>query len=230
MPFVGAVDQGTTSTRFMVFDAEGREVARHQLEHEQIMTQPGWVEHDPLEIAERTNDRDRRGAAARRADRRGISSRSASPISARRRSCGIQRPAVPGTTPSSGRTRGRTGSSARSIARRAAASSASAPVFRLRPTSPAPSSSGSSRTSTACAKAAERGEAVFGTVDTWVIWNLTGGVDGGAHVTDVTNASRTMLMNLKTLDWDDELLGAVRRAAGDAADDPAVIGSHSRTA
>src|SRR6476469_11113687 len=55
MPFVGAVDQGTTSTRFMVFDAEGREVARHQLEHEQIMTQPGWVEHDPLEIAERTN-------------------------------------------------------------------------------------------------------------------------------------------------------------------------------
>ena len=53
--FVGALDQGTTSTRFMVFDAGGREIARHQLEHEQIMTQPGWVEHDPLEIAERTN-------------------------------------------------------------------------------------------------------------------------------------------------------------------------------
>src|SRR4051794_38499146 len=53
--FVGALDQGTTSTRFMVFDAAGREVARHQLEHEQIMGRPGWVEHDPLEIAERTN-------------------------------------------------------------------------------------------------------------------------------------------------------------------------------
>ena len=53
--FVGALDQGTTSTRFMVFDVSGSEVARHQLEHQQIMTQPGWVEHDPLEIAERTN-------------------------------------------------------------------------------------------------------------------------------------------------------------------------------
>ena len=53
--FAGALDQGTTSTRFMIFDAAGAEVARHQLEHEQIMTKPGWVEHDPLEIAERTN-------------------------------------------------------------------------------------------------------------------------------------------------------------------------------
>ncbi len=56
--------------------------------------------------------------------------------------------------------------------------------------------------------AAERGEALFGTIDSWLIWNLTGGPDGGAHVTDVTNASRTLLMNLRTLDWDDELLKA----------------------
>ena len=54
---------------------------------------------------------------------------------------------------------------------------------------------------------AERGEAIFGTVDTWLLWNLTGGARGGVHVTDVTNASRTMLMDLQTLDWDDELLG-----------------------
>ena len=54
---------------------------------------------------------------------------------------------------------------------------------------------------------AERGEAIFGTVDTWLLWNLTGGASGGVHVTDVTNASRTMLMDLRTLDWDDELLG-----------------------
>ena len=54
---------------------------------------------------------------------------------------------------------------------------------------------------------AERGEAIFGTIDTWLIWHLTGGIDGGAHVTDVTNAGRTMLMDLETLDWDDELLG-----------------------
>ncbi len=56
-------------------------------------------------------------------------------------------------------------------------------------------------------EAAERGEAVFGNTDTWTLWNLTGGADGGSHVTDVTNASRTMLMDLETLDWDDELLG-----------------------
>src|SRR4029434_4786790 len=56
-------------------------------------------------------------------------------------------------------------------------------------------------------RAAEEGEAIFGTTDTWLLWNLTGGVDGGAHVTDVTNASRTMLMDLETLDWDEELLG-----------------------
>ena len=55
--------------------------------------------------------------------------------------------------------------------------------------------------------AAERGDAVFGNMDTWVIWNMTGGVNGGAHVTDVTNASRTMLMDLRTLDWDSEILG-----------------------
>ena len=55
--------------------------------------------------------------------------------------------------------------------------------------------------------AAESGDAIFGTIDTWLLWNLTGGTDGGVHVTDVTNASRTMLMDLKTLDWDDELLG-----------------------
>ena len=53
---------------------------------------------------------------------------------------------------------------------------------------------------------AERGDALFGTIDSWLLWNLTGGVDGGVHVTDVTNASRTMLMDLQTLDWDDELL------------------------
>ena len=108
----GALDQGTTSTRFMVFDAGGSEVARHQLEHEQIMPQPGWVEHDPLEIAERTNTVI--AGALRHAEprRRAISPPSASPTSARPPSCGIRRPGGPGTTPSSGRTRAPIASSA----------------------------------------------------------------------------------------------------------------------
>ncbi len=70
---------------------------------------------------------------------------------------------------------------------------------------------------------AEAGDLVFGNIDTWCIWNLTGGTDGGAHVTDVSNASRTMLMNLETLDWDDDLLLGDRRSAVDAAPDPVVV-------
>ena len=66
-------------------------------------------------------------------------------------------------------------------------------------------------------EAAERGDAIFGNTDTWVLWNLTGGADGGVHVTDPTNASRTMLMDLETLDWDDELLALLRHPALDAA-------------
>ena len=79
-------------------------------------------------------------------------------------------------------------------------------------------------------EAAERGDAVFGTIDSWLLWNLTGGVDGGVHVTDVTNASRTMLMDLETLDWDDELLAffGVPRAMLPA--DPPVLGPRAATA
>ena len=72
---------------------------------------------------------------------------------------------------------------------------------------------------------AERGDALFGTVDTWLLWNLTGGPAGGVHVTDVTNASRTMLMNLQTLDWDDELLGFFAVPRADAAAHHAVVGA-----
>ena len=73
-------------------------------------------------------------------------------------------------------------------------------------------------------EAAERGDAVFGNTDCWLLWNLTGGTDGGSHITDVTNASRTMLMNLETLDWDDELLGFFNIPRVDAAGDPPVVG------
>ena len=72
-------------------------------------------------------------------------------------------------------------------------------------------------------EAAERGDAIFGNTDCWVLWNLTGGANGGVHVTDPTNASRTMLMDLETLDWDDELLAHVQHPEGDAAGDQAVV-------
>jgi glycerol kinase len=203
--YVGALDQGTTSTRFMVFDAGGNEIARHQLEHEQIMTQPGWVEHDPLEIAERTNTVI---AGALRHGELTASDLAAIGVTNQRETTVVWNPktgrpwynaivwqdtrtdrivSALDRTPSGQIIRERTGLPPATYFSGAKLQWILDNVDGVR-------------------AAAARGEAVFGTIDTWVIWNLTGGLDGGAHVTDVTNASRTMLMNLRTLDWDDELL------------------------
>jgi glycerol kinase len=107
--FVGAVDQGTTSTRFMVFDHEGNEVARHQLEHQQILPRPGWMEHDPVEVWERT-----RTVIAATLNAAGLSARDLAALgitnSARRRWCGTGAPAFLTRTRSCGRTPGPTGS------------------------------------------------------------------------------------------------------------------------
>ena len=211
---VGALDQGTTSTRFMVFDDEGREIARHQLEHEQIMAQPGWVEHDPLEIAERTNT-----VIAGALRHAGLTARDLVAIGVTN-----QRETTVVWNPKTGRPwynaivwqDTRTDRIVAALDR-----TSSGRLIRERTgLPPATYFSGAKlqwilENVDGVRKAAERGDAVFGTVDTWVIWNLTGGVEGGAHITDVTNASRTMLMNLKTLDWDDELLGlfGIPRAA-----------------
>ena len=204
--YVGALDQGTTSTRFMVFDAGGIAIARHQLEHEQIMTQPGWVEHDPLEIAERTNTVI--AGALRHANL------SAADLAA----IGVtnQRETTVVWNPKTGRPwynaivwqDTRTDRIVSALDRTPAGK-----IIRERTgLPPATYFSGAKfqwilEHVDGVRDAAARGEAVFGTIDSWVIWNLTGGVDGGAHITDVTNASRTMLMDLRTLAWDEELLG-----------------------
>jgi glycerol kinase len=212
--YVGALDQGTTSTRFMVFDAGGNEIARHQLEHEQIMTQPGWVEHDPLEIAERTNTVI--AGALRHAN---LSARDLAAIGVTN-----QRETTVVWNPKTGRPwynaivwqDTRTDRIVSALDRTPAGR-----IIRDRTgLPPATYFSGAKlhwiiEHVDGVRDAAARGEAVFGTIDSWVIWNLTGGVDGGAHVTDVTNASRTMLMDLRTLNWDDDLLGffGIPRAA-----------------
>jgi glycerol kinase len=203
--YVGALDQGTTSTRFMVFDAGGNEIARHQLEHEQIMTQPGWVEHDPLEIAERTNT-----VIAGALRHAGLTATDLAAIGVTN-----QRETTIVWNPKTGRPwynaivwqDTRTDRIVSALDR-----TASGKMIRERTgLPPATYFSGAKiqwifENVEGVRDAATRGEAIVGTVDTWVIWNLTGGADGGAHVTDVTNASRTMLMDLRTLDWDDELL------------------------
>ena len=141
------------------------------------------------------------GAGCDTSDR---SSPSASPTSARPRWCGTAAPACRSAGPSSGRTPGpaRVVDELRGPASRRLPRSLRAAAGR--PTSPRPACAGCSTTSPACGSAPSAGEVLFGTMETWLIWNLTGGP--AAHVTDVTNASRTMLMDLRTLHWDDELL------------------------
>jgi glycerol kinase len=204
--FVGAVDQGTTSTRFMIFDHAGNEVARHQLEHDQIMPQSGWVEHDPVEIWERTN------TVIQNALRSGGLS------AADLKAIGItnQRETTVVWDPRTGRPYynaivwqdTRTDSIAAALERDGHGET----IRHKSGLPPATYFSGGKikwllENVDGLREAAEAGHALFGNTDAWVLWNLTGGPNGGVHATDVTNASRTMLMNLETLDWDDELLG-----------------------
>ena len=204
--FVGAVDQGTTSTRFMIFDHAGTEQGKFQLEHQQILPQAGWVEHNPLEIWERTVSVMRSAMSSR--------SLSTSDLAA----CGITNQRE--TTVVWNRRNGRpyynaivwqdtrTDRIASALEREGKGD-----VIRQKAGLPPATYFSAGKVQwilenvDGVREAAERGEAVFGNTDSWLLWNLTGGVDGGAHVTDVTNASRTMLMDLETLDWDDELLG-----------------------
>jgi glycerol kinase len=204
--YVGAVDQGTTSTRFMIFDHSGNEVGRHQLEHEQILPQAGWVEHNPIEIWSRTETVIESALTKTKL--------SASDLAA----VGItnQRETAVVWDRKTGRPYynaivwqdTRTDRIASALEREGKGD-----VIRQKAgLPPATYFSGGKvqwimENVDGVREAAERGDAIFGNTDTWTLWNLTGGTDGGVHITDVTNASRTMLMNLETLDWDDELLG-----------------------
>jgi glycerol kinase len=203
--YVAAVDQGTTSTRFMIFDHGGNEVAKHQLEHEQILPRAGWVEHNPVEIWERTASVIQTALNSARL--------SAADLAA----IGItnQRETSVVWNPKTGRPYynaivwqdTRTDRIASALDR----DERGDVIRRKAGLPPATYFSGGKvqwilENVDGVRAAAERGEAVFGNTDTWLIWNLTGGVNGGVHVTDPTNASRTMLMNLETLDWDPELL------------------------
>jgi glycerol kinase len=200
--FAGAVDQGTTSTRFMVFSHSGTVVASHQLEHTQVLPRPGWVEHNPVEIWERT------GAVIQTAlNQAGLR---ASDLVA----LGItnQRETAVVWDRRTGRPYGnaivwqdtRTDTIAAALER----DGHGGPIRAKTGLPPATYFSGGKLrwlldNVPGLRADAERGHALFGTIDTWLLWNLT---KGESHVTDVTNASRTQLMNLETLDWDDGLL------------------------
>ncbi|MEU9885059.1 glycerol kinase GlpK [Sphaerisporangium sp. NPDC051011] len=203
--FVGAVDQGTTSTRFMIFDHGGNEITRHQLEHEQILPQAGWVEHNPVEIWERTRAvietaLGKANLTAADLVALGITNQRETTVVWDRRTGRPYYNAIVWQDTRTDR-----------IASALEREGKGEVIRRKAGLPPATYFSGGKiqwilDNVEGVREAAEAGHAVFGNTDTWLLWNLTGGRDGGVHVTDPTNASRTMLMNLETLDWDDELL------------------------
>jgi glycerol kinase len=202
--YAAAVDQGTTSTRFMVFDHGGQVVSVDQKEHEQIYPKPGWVEHDPMEIWQRTQEVVRAGL-----DKVKLSDIAAVGVTNQRE-----------TTVVWDRTTGRPVYNAivwqdtrtDQICNELSADGGQ-DRFRAKTGLPiatyfsGPKIKWILENVDGIREKAESGDVVFGNIDTFVIWQLTGGPDGGVHVTDVTNASRTMMMSLETLDWDDEILG-----------------------
>jgi glycerol kinase len=205
--YVGAVDQGTTSTRFMIFDHAGAVVGVDQKEHEQIYPKPGWVEHDPKEIWQRTQEVIDGGLAKAKIS---ASDLAAVGVTNQRETTVIWdkatgEPVYNALVWQDTRTQGVVDEL-----------SADGGQDRFRAKAGLPLATYFSGTKAkwllenveGLRARAENGEVLFGNIDTFVIWHLTGGPDGGVHVTDVTNASRTMLMNLETLDWDDELLSA----------------------
>jgi glycerol kinase len=204
--YLGAIDQGTTSTRFMVFDRSGRIVSVAQNEHEQIFPRPGWVEHDPDEIWRRTRE----------------------VIDAAMQAQGL----LPADLAAIGITNQRettivwnskTGRPVHNalvwqdtrVHDAVAEFSAEGGQDRFREKTGLPLATYFSglkirwllNNVEGARAAAEAGDLLFGNVDTFLLWQLTGGTRGGIHVTDVSNASRTQLMDLKTLNWDAEMLG-----------------------
>src|ERR1700733_4314167 len=204
--YVGAIDQGTTSTRFIVFDRGGNIISSAQKEHKQIFPKPGWVKHDPMEIWQNTQEV--AGAALARAGL-GPSDLAAVGITNQRE-----------TTILWDRRSGKPLHNAlvwqdTRVDQLVAQYARDGGPNRFRSKTGLPLASYFSglklqwlldNAPGARAKA-QSGDILFGNIDTWLLWNLTGGSDGGLHITDVTNASRTPLMNLATLDWDAGFLG-----------------------
>ena len=205
--YIGAIDQGTTSTRFIVFDRTGRIVAVAQKEHEQIYPKPGWVEHDPEEIWRNTQEviagaMKQRSLQAGDLAAAGITNqRETTVVWNRKTGKPVGNAIVWQDT--------RVGDAVDEFSRDGGQD-------RFRAQTGLPLSTYFSALKirwilnhvSGIRKLAESGEIIFGNVDTFLLWNLTGGIRGGIYATDVTNASRTQLMNLETLEWDREILEA----------------------
>jgi glycerol kinase len=205
--YIGAIDQGTTSTRFMVFDKAAHVVAVAQKEHAQIFPKPGWVEHDALEILLRTQE-----VVGEALAQRGLlpTDLAAIGITNQRETTVVWDRAT--GKPIANAIVWQDTRVAEDVAR--FARSGGQDCFRAQTGLPLSTYFSSLKLRwilqnvPGARERAAAGELLFGNIDTFLVWNLTGGPEQGVHVTDVTNASRTQLLNLKTLDWDAELLAA----------------------
>ncbi len=230
--FIAAIDQGTTSTRLILFDRDGRVAAVDQREHAQLHPRAGWVEHDPGEVWQRTREviGGALAAAAVEAgeiDAIGITNqRETTVVWDRGTGRALYNAIVWQDT--------RTGPLVRELAGEAGADRLRDAVgLPLSTYFSGPKISWILENVEGARARAEAGELAFGTMDSWILWNLTGGVDGGLHATDVTNASRTMLMDLQTLEWHQpslDLMGIPRSMLPEIRCSSEVLGEASGTA
>ena len=203
--YVAAVDQGTTSTRVMIFDHEGQVVGIDQKEHEQIYPKPGWVEHDPMEIW-RACEAVISGALAKtKVSAKDIA---AVGVTNQRETTVVwdkatEKPVYNAIVWQDTRTATICSELSKDGGQDRFRTKVGLPLATY---FSGPKIKWILENVPGVKAKAEKGEVLFGNIDAWVIWNLTGGPKGGVHVTDVSNASRTMLMNLKTLDWDPDML------------------------
>jgi glycerol kinase len=203
--YVGAIDQGTTSSRFIVFDRQGEIVAIDQREHAQITPKPGWVEHDAMEIWRNTQAVVAGALAGKGLGASDLLSvgltnqRETTLIWNRRTGAPLHNAIVWMDTRTDGFVREFAANGGQDFLREKTGLPLSTYFSGLKLRWLFDHVPGAR-------KGAESGEVLFGTMDSWIAWNLAGGVEGGRHITDVTNASRTQLMNLATLDWDQDIL------------------------
>lgn len=202
--YIGSIDQGTTSSRFIIFDDDANIVAKDQLEHEQIYPKSGWVEHDPIEIWEKTQ----------KVIIGGISKSGIFPNDLETVGITNQRETTIVWNKHTGRPYYnaivwqdiRTKETCKQIEEKFGE------IIKIKTGLKVNTYFSASKIKWIldnikdARKDAEKGDAIFGTIDTWILWNLTGGVRNGKHITDPTNASRTLLMNIDSLEWDEELL------------------------
>lgn len=203
--FIAAIDQSTTSTRCIIFNHNSEIVAVDQLEHNQIYPKPGWVEHDPTEIWENTKLVIIGALKKAKLDYQdlkafGITNQRETTILWNRKT-GV--PCCNAIVWQDTRTADYCNELANGIGQDRFRTKTGLPLATY---FSGPKISWMLKNNPEILALAERGELYFGTADSWIIWNLTGGIDGGLHITDVTNASRTMLMDLNTLQWDHEIL------------------------